>query len=786
MHPIAAAALLVLLPAIAGAEAPPWKRTETREPCARYDRLRAPYVGDLHIHTAFSADAYIFGTRVGPRDAYDFARGTTIPVADAMEEQTRSATIDRPLDFAAVTDHAELFGEVNLCTTPGSPVFDIEFCQILRLHEATPVDELFTTIRWLFPLGVPDLTPNRPTSEAFCSETPGVDCDAAAVSVWQEIQAAAEEAYDRTSSCGFTSFIGYEHTPSPLGRHLHRNVIFRNEHVPAFAASALDTIQENALQGLWTAIESGCTGAGTGCEAVIIPHNSNLSGGEQFIDPLDAADAFRRQTLEPLVEIHQVKGNSECRFDRLAGAGVGTADELCTFEQRETPFEGPDGTAVSIDKYPRRNLVRPTLEDGLGFERTLGVNPFRFGFVGSTDTHNATAGDTEEQGWGGIQGQDDASPARMISDNMRNNPGGLTVVWAEENSRDAIFSALQRRETYATSGTRPIVRFFGGDLSGVECGKADFVARAYTTGTPMGGDVGPVRGKKSPRFALWAMKDPQGTDLQRVQIVKGWADADGTTHDQTFDVAGNAANGAGVDPTTCAPTGTGAADLCAVWTDPDFDPAQHAFYYARVVENPTCRWSTRICQQAGVDPFAADCAARAAAAPPEFADCCLGKTNDAFLDPTIQERAWTSPIWYRPETFTKAHGRVRFAQRGGSDTVALRATLGGLPKDFDPVANGLTVRVTNGDDLLALVAAPGAVRRKGRRFVYKDASPATVSLTLGRKGDAVLLVRASSRDLAAVAREDQIVTVSLASGLFRAAQTRMWAGSARQLAFGGR
>ncbi|MGH7893351.1 MAG: DUF3604 domain-containing protein [Candidatus Binatia bacterium] len=785
MRLVPVAVLIALAQLPAPAATPPWGRTETREPCASYAPLRMPYFGDLHVHTRFSADAYIFGTRVGPRDAYDFARGGTIPVVDENETPTRTATIDRPLDFAAVTDHAELFGEVDLCSTGGSPVFDITMCQILRQSEPNLADQFITTIQWLFPLGLPPGFPGQPTSHAFCS-TPGVDCDAAAVSVWQEIQAAAEEAYDRSAACTFTSFVGYEHTPSPLGRHRHRNVIFRNDHVPPFAASHLDTFQNGTPQGLWSAIETTCLGADTGCDAVIIPHNPNRSGGEQFVDPADATEALRRQTLEPLVEIHQIKGNSECRFDRLAGVGLGTTDELCTFEQIPTPHEGPDATVVPIAEYPRRNLVRPTLEDGLAFEQTLGVNPFRFGFVGGTDTHNGNAGDTAEQEWVGGQGNNDGSAANQIADNLRTNPGGLTVAWAEEKSRDAIFTALRRRETYATSRTRPIVRFFAGDLSGVACGDPELVARAYATGTPMGGELGPLSGGKSPRFAVWALKDPQGSDLQRVQIVKGWVDAAGATHEQVVDVAGNPANGAAVDPATCAPTGAGAAELCAVWTDPAFDPAARAFYYARVVENPTCRWSTRVCKAAGVDPFASDCAAQAAGAPPAFADCCLSRANDAFLDPTVQERAWTSPVWYRPEAFGRLHARVRFGRRAGKGTIALRASLGGLPPDFDPRASGLTARITDDAEIAAIVVAPGKLRRQGRRFVYKNRAQGTLSLVTLRSGEARLTLRSSPRDLSHVGRDDHMVTVSLAGGLFRTSYTRLWSGSDRQLVFRGR
>jgi hypothetical protein len=768
------AAVLLAIATFASAETPPWKRTETREACADAVALRQPFFGDLHVHTMYSADAYIFGTRVGPRDAYAFARGGTIPVADDMEAQTRSATIDRPLDFMAVTDHAELFGEVDLCSTPGSSVFDVTVCQFLRRVETTDDQDFETTVNWLFPLGIPNPPPGLP----FC-DTPGVDCNAHAVSVWQDMQAAAEEVYDRTAACAFTSFIGYEYTPSPLGAHRHRNVIFRNDHVPPIALSLLDT-PGPVPQALWSAIESQCLGAGTGCDALIIPHNPNLSGGQQFVDPTDAADALRRQTIEPLIEIHQIKGNSECRFDRLAGLGVGTADELCTFEQLRTQQEGPPAADLPIGDYPRRNLVRQSLEDGLAFEAALGANPFRMGFVGGTDNHDGAGGSTAERDWAGGQGRNDGSTAVQIRDEMHTNPGGLAVVWAEENSRDAIFSALRRRETYATSGTRPVVRFFAGSLDGVTCGATDFVDRAYTTGTPMGGEIGAVRGTASPRFAVWAMKDPgtasvPGTDLQRVQIVKGWIDATGATQEKVVDVAGDAANGAGVDPATCSPTGAGAADLCAVWEDPDFDPSERAFYYARVVENPVCRWSTRVCKQAGIDPFAADCAAQAALAPAAFANCCLDETNDPFLSPTIQERAWTSPIWYRPEAARRMRARLGFGRRPGRDTVAFRATLGAVPATLDVVRDGLTLRMTDDDDVFVVQVPPGGFKRHGRRYVFKDRSAGTRNLTVSvRKADVLVAAAGRGLDLASAAREDHFVTVALESGVFRTSQTRRW------------
>ena len=727
----------------------PWQRTEAREPCDAFDPLRQPFVGDLHVHTRYSADASIYGTKTGPRDAYDFARGGELLVSDADEQPTRPVQLARALDFAAVTDHAEFFGEVDLCTRLGSAVYDIRLCQILRQFEP-PERQFGSIVQWLFPAGID----NPPPSLSFCT-TPGVDCDAAAVSVWGEMQAAAEEAYDRTAACAFTSFIAYEHTPSRGGRHQHRNVIFRNDQVTPFAYSQLETARGGVPQGLWTAIEEHCLDAGTGCDALIIPHNPNLSDGLQFFDPADSAEALRRQEREPLVEIFQAKGGSECRFDRLAGRGVGTTDELCTFEQLPGAAEVPGQVPPAIEAYPRRNLVRSALQDGLGFEATLGVNPFRFGFVGSTDTHNANPGDTEEARLTGVQGNNDATPELQIRDALSGNAGGLAGVWAEENSRDAIFAALRRRETYATSGSRPVVRFFAGALDGVACGAPDFVARAYATGTPMGGEIGAVRGARSPRFAVHAWKDPgtaatAGVDLQRVQIVKGWVDAAGATHEAVYDVAGRADNGAGVDPGTCAPTGPGAAELCAVWEDPHFDPAARAFYYARVLENPSCRWSTVVCKDAGVDPFAADCVAQAATADAAFADCCLTQADDPFLSPTIQERAWSSPVWYRPEAIADFEGGIRFGTDARGDQLELTILLADLPAEATGAPLWVELRA---DDTLVRMQADAVRRDDGQ-----------VALQLAARG----------RALARVRRADQFVTTRIELGTFRTESTRHW------------
>jgi hypothetical protein len=738
-------------------------RTEDRAPCASFEPLRQPFFGDLHVHTSYSADAYIFGTKVTPRDAYAFAQGSTISLCDDQEQQTRSARLDRPLDFAAVTDHSEFFGEVRLCSTPGSLIYDEKVCQDLRKVE-DPSDRFNVIVEWQYPAGID----NPPPSLPVCN-TPGVDCDASAVSVWKDIQAAADEAYDRSDACTFTSFVAYEHTASPLGRHLHRNIIFRNQVVPGFAYSQLETASHGTPQGVWDAIETNCLNVGNGCDAVIIPHNPNLSGGMQFEDPLSPEDALRRQQREPLVEIHQIKGNSECRYDRIAGAGVGTTDELCSFEQMDVAHQGPDNEPPpSVQDWPRRNLVRNALEDGLSLEQSLGANPFRMGFVGDTDSHDGAAGNTEEQNWEGGQGSEDSSPERQLSANVLTNPGGLTGVWAEENSRDALFTALQRRETFATSGTRPVVRLFGGALDGVACDSPDMIARAYATGTPMGGELGAVRGGASPRFAVMAIKDPgtaqvPGTDLQRVQIIKGWSDASGAPHEHVYDVAGSASD-ATVDHASCAPP-AGVGELCTVWQDPDFDPSQRAFYYARVLEMPSCRWSTLTCKAQGVDPFSSDCAAQAKARGDAFADCCLTQASQTLIEPVIQERAWTSPIWYRPDSIATVSGAITRRHGGRSGTLDLQIALARVPDALAAGQADLTVVVSSGAELLRVTYAAG-----------------NVPLTVDDSGAGLLHVTSDAVDLSQLGTGDASVQIRLESGLYRAEHVRRWQASDGTLA----
>lgn len=626
-------------------EGMPFERTEQREPCDNYDPLRQPLFGDLHVHTAFSYDATVFGVRGTPGDSYRFARGEQIEIPGVDRGDTLTVRLDRSLDFAAVTDHAEFLGEVQLCTTSDSAAFDHPQCNQLRTAAGF--------LAWGASIAF-----DPPTRLDLCGETGG-DCLDAALSQWGETQAAAENAYDRGAACEFTSFVGYEHTAQTFGvggsASLHRNVIFRNANVPDVPASYFDTGADGAPPAevgsqLWAALDTECADADFGCEALTIPHNPNGSGGLLFLDPADAEDARQRRRYDALVEITQVKGASECRFDRLAGRGAFTTDELCAFEQMPTARTLVGGAQPTpIDEYPRRALVRSVLIDGLALGQTLGVNPFQFGLIGSTDTHTATAGAVDEANWPGAGGRIDASRQRRIAGVQNNNPGGLTGVWAEENSRDAVFSALRRREAWATSGPRIAVRLFAGEgLDPASCDRGDAVAHGYDVGVPMGAELGDA---SSARLLVMAMADPgtpsrPGTDLQAVQIIKGWVDEAGATHERVFDIAGDLDNGASVNPETCEPVGDGHRTLCAVFDDPDFDPGVPAFYYARVLENPTCRWSTHDCMAAGVSPFDPNCAEAAAGGP--FVNCCLNASNHASITPTIRERAWTSPIWFVP------------------------------------------------------------------------------------------------------------------------------------------
>lgn len=643
----------------------PFERTEDRGPCSEYTTTKRPMFGDLHVHTSYSFDSFVSSQRNDPEAAYRYAKGEPIMLADEDAGQTVVAQIQRPLDFTGVTDHAEFLGPINLCTQDASKLA-YWFPACIATRSENFYIQLLAANYWVS-LGVTDTSNDR--AESFTC-TLG-DCDAAHRETWGRIQAAAEKHYDRSSDCSFTTFIGYEYTDAPDFANLHRNVIFRNEHVTETAISTYDTGSYN-YPDLWRRLREQCTDTDTGCDVISIPHNPNLSRGMMFPDPRTPQEAQDRLDFEPLVELVQHKAASECRFDRLLGRGVATEDELCDFEQVVTDnlsmlgtvfgeVQADEAAPVSIDDFGRRNMVRNALKDGLALKQSSGINPFKLGFIGSTDTHSATPGGAEENNYVGHLGRRDTG-YRNVQDHFFDNPGGLAVVWAEENSRDSIFHGMRTRETYATSGTRPIVRFFAApSLPTGICDDPGMLEKAYEAGVPMGGELpAPFA---TPAFLVSAVKDAgspgnPGLDLQRVQIIKGWLDADGATHERVYDVAGTPDNGAGVDPQTCVPTGSGHTALCTVWQDPEYGAGESAFYYVRVLENPSCRWSTLQCQAAGVNPFDRACADQAAAKNAEMGErgaigevytrCCLNPEEQPFYSPVIQERAWTSPIWINP------------------------------------------------------------------------------------------------------------------------------------------
>ena len=630
-----AGALLVglcaaVLAACSGAPAPDEARDDAASDAAQQSAagggnpLRNAYFGDLHVHTSWSLDAWTFGHPMqnDPSVAYRYGRGEPILDPDGNVRGQLAA----PLDFMAVTDHDNFLGEVQLCQDPEADTYDLPVCEEGRGGGGPAFYRHYSAA-------------NRNERDLeLCGNTePGPDnrCDQRAAHLWPMVEEVADDYYEPGV---FTTFTAFEFTGSDpaTGGWLHRNVFFRGEDIPPWGGGASITTRHSP-ERLWEWMDEACTGD---CDVIAIPHNTNYGMGVVLAPnnadgtPFTAEILERRARREPLIEIHQVKGNSEC------APGLLTSDEECNFEQVFEPCD-PDEMPSTPELATASctvasNFVRNALKTGLEVEAEHGINPFKYGIIGSTDDHRSMSGSAVEETW---QGDFFGEIGETAPGSPQNNPGGLAAVWAEENTRDSIFDALRRRETFATSGPRIRIRFFGGwELPADLHTRDDLVEEGYRSGVPMGGDLPAAPGgADAPRFVVWATRDANSAALQKLQVVKGWDDPDGATGEQVYDVACDsglppdpetrrcADNDAQVNLADCSTTGgAGAAELSAAWTDPEFDTSRRAFYYVRVLENPTCRWTTWRALESGA----------------ELPD---------GVPPVIKERAWSSPIWHTPD-----------------------------------------------------------------------------------------------------------------------------------------
>ena len=618
--------------------------TEERAPCRDYTPLRQPLFGDVHVHTSYSFDAAANSIGATPADAHRFARGEAIDFwpLDESGGPAGKFAIDRPLDFLAVTDHGEFLGERALCRISGSASYETPFCSDYRADERQGMMMLGQVITTETPIRVGEV----------CGADGGA-CLAAAKGPWKRIIEAAEAAYDRSEACSFTSFVGYEYTGTPGVSNYHRNVIFRNAEVPDLPVSYIDAPIDRSL---WQQLDVACNGE-TGCDYLTIPHNTNLANGRMapyvgLETTVENRRAYAEVRLErePIVEIFQHKGASEC-INGLSTV-LSAPDELCDVEavrvlgrqEAFTAMDNVDGELVTSEQIlettecgdgigengmvgagcvDETDFVRSALLVGLQEERAIGLNPIKLGIIASTDTHTATPGAVAEADYRGAVTGEATPEARLerglLTSGRDGNPGGLAGVWSVENSRDAIFEAMQRREVFGTSGPRITPRFFAGwNYAQDLCGSETLVAEGYAGGVPMGGDLADIpAGDAKPTFIAFAARDSaeEATPLQELQLVKGWIDGEGALRYAVRAIAGADA---------------GANTLCAVVQDETFDAAQSAYYYLRAVEAPTPRWSVYDCQRI-------DEAARPAVC------------SDGSLPETTVEMAWTSPIWYRPE-----------------------------------------------------------------------------------------------------------------------------------------
>jgi hypothetical protein len=620
----AAAILALALPAQAETHT---KSGKPYSPYAGAAHPTRPYFGDTHLHTSFSMDAGAFGARVGPRDAYRFARGEEI-----MASSGQPVKLSIPLDFLVVSDHSDNMGFApDLIAGKPDVVADPTGKRWYDLIQAGKGDQAALELIGAFSQGT------LPKALFYSSDTKQYQ------GAWQETIAAAE-AYNQPGR--FTAFIGYEWTSNTGGNNLHRNVIFRDDAEKASQVVPYTVYPPGSdnPRDLWKWMDS--YQQKTGGRVLAIAHNGNLSNGIMFPlvesftgKPVDKEYAEQRAKWERLYELTQTKGDGETH------PFLSPNDEFASFERWDKG--NLDGSAAKTKEMLEFEYARSALKNGLLLESTLGTNPYQFGLVGSSDAHTGLAAMEEDNFFGKTTPQE-PSPERIGATFMSNAKTGVKImdwevgasgyaaVWAEDNTREALWDAMERKETYGTTGPRMIVRFFGGfAFAAADATAPNPAAAGYAKGVPMGGNLAKAPKGASPSFLVAALKDPAGANLDRVQIVKGWLDAKGALHEQVYDVAWSGARKPGADGKLPAVGSTvdvanatytnaiGAAELVQVWQDPDFDAAERAFYYVRVLEIPTPRWTAYDAKRFGVTPL----------------------PGTAM---TLQERAYTSPIWYTP------------------------------------------------------------------------------------------------------------------------------------------
>jgi len=583
------------------------------------------FFGDTHLHTAFSPDAGLIGATLTPEDAFRFARGEKVISSTGLPVR-----LARPLDFLVVSDHAENLGLPTAVANRDPELLATEFGRkIAKIMAPGTIESKFAGYEFW-------------ELQSQTGEDP-----LAGTNFGRSMWARATEAAEKNNAPGaFTALIGFEWTSGPNGVNLHRNVIFRGGKDTADKIVPISTYDTEDPEKLWDWMEQAEKNAGV--RLLAIPHNGNLSNGLMFDDvtfdgrPIDEAYAKRRMRWEPVYEVTQMKGDSETH------PKLSPNDEFADFYTWDKGSFGPD--PKTPDMLPKE-YAREAYKRGLAYDAKLGSNPFKFGMIGSTDSHTGLSTAEEDNFFGKIAAlEPTADPIRFyeplvgrFSENAsdktfawQTGAAGLAAVWARENTREAIWDALARKEVYATTGPRILVRVFGGwgfDKSDLD--RSDFAKYGYDKGVPMGGDLSNAPKDGKPGLLIRALRDPEGANLDRVQVIKGWVDAGGTSHEQVYDVAWSGGRKPGQDgklpPVGSTVNGADASYTNAIgepfmqvfWTDDDFDPSLRAFYYVRVIEIPTPRWTSYDAKVFGV------------------------KTPEgAPLD--VQERAYTSPIWYAP------------------------------------------------------------------------------------------------------------------------------------------